>query len=70
MCSASSILISLGGTVGSNGVVISKGLLDNGPIPYVPIMPTSIISDVQDSILLKIAIVPEVLYFGPKHFFN
>jgi len=61
--------MSLGGTVGSNGVIIVKGLLDNGPIPMGPMTPTSIISDVQDSMLMRMAIVAEVLYFGPKHFF-
>lgn len=66
MCSSCSIFISLGGAVGSNGVIISSGLLDNGPIPLGPMIPTSIISDVQDSILLRIAMVAEVLYFGPK----
>jgi hypothetical protein len=65
-CSIGSILISLGGTVGSNGVVISSGLLDNGPMPLGPMIPTSIVSDVHDSILLKIAIVAEVLYLCPK----
>lgn len=66
MCSSCSIFISLGGTVGSNGVIISSGLLDNGPMPLGPMMPTSTISDVQDSMLLRMAKVAEVLYFGPK----
>lgn len=66
VCSSGSTHISLGGTFGSNGVLISNGFLDNGPIPLGPIMPTSITRDVHDSMLFRIAMFAEVLLFGPK----